>query len=165
MEDVLRIGIALLVGGALGIEREYRDKTAGFRTIILITVGATLFTMFSLRLGEPAEDAVRIAAGIVSGVGVLGAGVILRHRGEIVGITTAATIWLAAALGMGIGSGSYFTTAVAAGAVVIVPWLLPLLEFRVDRARETHTYAIRTEPTGAARAELKNQLDGHRLTL
>lgn len=164
MEDLLRVLAALLVGGAIGLEREYRDKAAGFRTIILITVGATLFTMFSLRLGGD-DDPVRIAAGIVSGVGFLGAGVILRHQGEIVGITTAATIWLTAGLGMGIGSGNYATTAIAASAVLIVLWLFPVLELRIDRARETHNYAIVTELTGRARAELKASLTEHDLLL
>ena len=164
MEDLLRVLAALLVGGAIGLEREYRDKAAGFRTIILITVGATLFTMFSLRLGGD-DDPVRIAAGIVSGVGFLGAGVILRHQGEIVGITTAATIWLTAGLGMGIGSGNYATTAISASAVLFVLWLFPVLELRIDRARETHNYAIVTELTGRARAELKASLTEHDLLL
>jgi len=159
---------ALVVGGAIGLEREYRDKAAGFRTIILITVGAALFTMFSLRLGgddDPVRIAAGIAAGIVSGVGFLGAGVILRHQGEIVGITTAATIWLTAGLGMGIGSGNYTTTAIAASAVLVVLWLFPVLEVRIDRARETHNYAIVTELTGRARGELKASLAEHDLLL
>ncbi|NND01774.1 MAG: MgtC/SapB family protein [Acidimicrobiia bacterium] len=165
MEDVLRIGLALLIGGLLGLEREYRDKTAGFRTISLITVGAALFTMYSLRLGAESEDPVRIAAGIVSGVGFLGAGVILRHQGRIVGITTAATIWLAAALGMGIGSGNYFTTIVAAGAVLTVLWVFPVLEFRIDRARESNTYKIVAEMGASTRIELKSLLQEHDLDL
>lgn len=165
MEDLLKVGIALLVGGLLGLEREYRDKTAGFRTISLITVGATLFTIFSLRLGESAEDPVRIAAAIVSGVGFLGAGVVLRHRGEIVGITTAATIWLAAALGMGIGSGNYLTTAIAAGAVLTVLWVFPIIEFRVDRARETNTYSITVEMTDSTHEQIRSALREHDLLL
>lgn len=165
MEDLLRVALALVVGGLLGLEREYRDKTAGFRTISLITVGATLFTIFSIRLGEPAEDPVRIAGAIVSGVGFLGAGVILRHRGEIVGITTAATIWLAAALGMGIGSGNYLTTSIAGAAVLTVLWVFPLIEFRVDRARETNTYSITAQMDDSTRDTIRAALNEHGLLL
>jgi len=73
LEDVIKLLLAILIGGLIGAEREFRDKAAGFRTIIFICVGATLFTLFSLKLGGD-EDPVRIAANIVSGVGFLGAG-------------------------------------------------------------------------------------------
>ena len=79
-EDVLKILLAVLIGGLIGAEREYRDKAAGFRTIILICVGATLFTILSFRLGGDG-DPTRIAANIVSGVGFLGVGAILRGPG------------------------------------------------------------------------------------
>jgi putative Mg2+ transporter-C (MgtC) family protein len=100
--DLLKLLFACLAGGLIGVEREFRDKSAGFRTLILICLGATLFTMMSPRfaaIGDPG----RIAAGIVSGIGFLGAGVILRDRGRIMGLTTAATIWMTAAIGMAIG--------------------------------------------------------------
>ena len=99
-EDILKLVFAVVVGGALGAEREFRDRAAGFRTIILICTGATLFTMFSVKLGGP-QDPARIAASIVSGVGFLGAGAIMRGPVRVVGLTTASTIWLAAALAWG----------------------------------------------------------------
>ena len=86
LEDVIKLLLAVLVGGVVGAEREFRDKAAGFGTIILICVGATLFSIFSLKLGSD-RDPVRIAANIVSGVGFLGAGVILQAGGRILGIT------------------------------------------------------------------------------
>jgi putative Mg2+ transporter-C (MgtC) family protein len=92
------------VGGIIGAEREFRHRAAGFRTIILICLGSTLFTMFSLRLGG-ATSPVRIVAHMVTGVGFLCAGVILEEGRRIVGLTTASTIWFTAALGMGIGGG------------------------------------------------------------
>ncbi|HQN43268.1 MAG TPA: MgtC/SapB family protein, partial [Anaerolineaceae bacterium] len=92
-EDLLKIVLAVLVGGLIGIEREYRDKAAGFRTLIFICVGAALFTILSVRLAGD-KDPTRIAASIVTGVGFLGAGVILRDGGRVIGLTTAAAIWL-----------------------------------------------------------------------
>jgi putative Mg2+ transporter-C (MgtC) family protein len=140
-EDLIKLLLAVLVGGLVGAEREFRDKAAGFRTIILICVGATLFTMFSLKLGG-GKDPVRIAANIVSGVGFLGAGVILQAGGRILGITTASTIWLAAALGMGIGGGYYLLSSVAAGIVLVVLWIFPKLEEWIDNIREWRTYEV-----------------------
>jgi putative Mg2+ transporter-C (MgtC) family protein len=100
MEDVVKIILAVAAGGLIGLEREFRDKAAGFRTLIFICMGAALFTIFSARLAGT-NDPTRIAANIVSGVGFLGAGVILREGGRVIGLTTAATIWLTAALGIG----------------------------------------------------------------
>jgi putative Mg2+ transporter-C (MgtC) family protein len=141
LEDVIKLLLAILVGGLIGFEREFRDKAAGFRTIILICVGATLFTIFSLKLGGDKEPT-RIAASIVSGVGFLGAGAILRDGGRIVGLTTASAIWLAAALGMGIGGGDYLLSGVAAGLILIVLWIFPKFEGWIDGIRETRTYQV-----------------------
>ena len=142
-EDVIKLLLAVLVGGLVGAEREFRDKAAGFRTIILICVGATLFTMFSLKLGGDI-DPVRIAASIVSGVGFLGAGAIMRAGDRVLGITTASTIWLAAALGMGIGGGYYLLSGAAAGIILLVLWVFPNLEQRIGniREREWRTYEV-----------------------
>ena len=140
-EEVIKLLLALLIGGLIGAEREFRDKAAGFRTIILICTGATLFTIFSLRLGAD-EDPVRIAASIVSGVGFLGAGVILRGEGRVVGLTTAATIWLSAALGMGIGGGQYRITISAAIVILIILWIFPQVEAWIDHLSESRFYTV-----------------------
>ena len=141
LDDVIKLLLAVLVGGLIGAERELRDKAAGFRTIILICIGAALFTIFSLKLGG-GVDPVRIAASIVSGVGFLGAGAILRDERRITGLTTASTIWLAAALGMGIGGGYFLFAGCAAVVVLIVLWVFPTVELWLDRAREYRTYEI-----------------------
>ncbi len=142
-EDIIKLLVAVLVGGLIGAEREFRDKAAGFRTIIFICVGATLFTIFSNKIGG-AGDPVRIAANIVSGVGFLGAGAIMRGEGRVMGLTTAATIWLAAALGMGIGGGYYLLASVSAVAILVVLWFFPPIEGWIDNARETRIYQITT---------------------
>lgn len=140
-EDVLKLAIAVVVGGIVGAEREYRDKAAGFRTIIFICVGATLFTIFSTKLAFRG-DPTRIAANIVTGIGFLGAGAILRHGNRIVGLTTASTIWFVAALGMGIGGGQFLFVAAATGAALVVLWIFPWFERFIDRASETRTYEV-----------------------
>ena len=138
----IKLGLALLVGGIIGLEREYQYKAAGFRTIILITLGSTLYTLFSISMAGTTDSPTRIASNIVTGIGFLGAGTILREGGRIGGLTTAATIWLAAALGMGIGAGQLEIVLVAAGVALIV-----LLVFRgvvnwLNRIREARTYTI-----------------------
>lgn len=140
-ENLIRVGMAVLVGGIIGAEREYQDKAAGFRTIILITLGSTLFTIFSLLL-DPENTQTRIAANIVTGIGFLGAGAIVRDGGRVAGLTTAATIWLAAALGMGIGAGElYFVLAVTAVTIFVLV-VFPRFEMRIDKIREARSYRI-----------------------
>ena len=123
IENVIKIGFAVLIGGIIGAEREFRDKAAGFRTIILITVGSTLFTIFSASM-DPGFTRTRVAANIVTGIGFLGAGAIVREHGRIGGLTTAATIWLAAALGTAAGLAEY---ALAVAAAVISLFVLGVL--------------------------------------
>jgi len=141
-EDFLKIALAIVAGGLIGIEREFRDKAAGFRTLIFICLGATLFTMLSTRLALD-KDPTRIAANIVTGIGFLGAGVILRDQGRVIGLTTAATIWLTAAIGMGIGGGEYAVSFAMLGASLIVLWFFPTVEGWIDNMREERTYEIR----------------------
>ena len=140
-EDLIKLGIAILVGGIVGAEREYRDKAAGFRTLILITVGSTLFTIFSLRM-DPGFTQTRIAANIVTGIGFLGAGAIIREHGRIGGLTTAATIWLSAALGMGIGAGELSFVLISTFVILVVLMVFPRLEHWIDHIRESRTYKI-----------------------
>ncbi|MCQ3938590.1 MAG: MgtC/SapB family protein [Chloroflexi bacterium] len=141
IENLIKVGMAVLVGGLIGAEREFQDKAAGFRTIILITLGSTLFTIFSLSM-DPGFTQTRIAANIVTGIGFLGAGAIVREGGRIAGLTTAATIWLAAALGMGIGAGSLYFVLAATGVTILVLIAFPKLEARIDRIRESRSYEI-----------------------
>lgn len=141
LENLVKVGIAVLAGGIIGAEREYQDKAAGFRTIILITVGSTLFTIFSMSIDRE-NSLSRIAANIVTGIGFLGAGAIVREGGRIAGLTTAAAIWLSAALGMGIGAGSLYFSLAATLVALLVLLAFPYLEARIDRVRETRTYRI-----------------------
>ncbi|MGH7504093.1 MAG: MgtC/SapB family protein [Longimicrobiales bacterium] len=131
-----RLALAAALGGAIGVDRERSGKPAGFRTNMLICVGAALLTELSLRVAASSRgadggiqaDPARIAAQIVSGIGFLGAGTILQSRGSVIGLTTAATLWVVAAIGMAVGAGQY-TMAVAGTVLVIIALiLLPPLE-------------------------------------
>ena len=107
--DIIKALTSLLVGMLLGAERELKDKAAGLRTITLICLGSTLFTLLSYKMGMgQSEDATRIASYVVSGIGFLGAGVIFKDGFSINGLTTASIIWIAAAIGMSIGFGQFF---------------------------------------------------------
>lgn len=141
IEDLIKICIAVLAGGLLGAEREFQDKAAGFRTIILITLGSALFTIFSLKM-DPGFTQTRIASNIVTGIGFLGAGAIVRERGRIGGLTTAATIWLSAALGMGIGAGEIYFSLAATAISIFVLLAFPYIELLIDRMREARLYKV-----------------------
>jgi putative Mg2+ transporter-C (MgtC) family protein len=137
---LLRLLMVIIVGGLIGAEREYRSKSAGFRTMILICLGSFLFTTFSKFVTVDSPD--RIASNIVTGIGFLGAGVIFKSDNRINGITTAATIWAVAALGMGIADGLYYLVLVSAAIVVSALLLLTRLEHVIDRINQSHTYKI-----------------------
>lgn len=119
--DLLSIILAIVLGAVIGLEREISGKAAGLRTNVLICLGAAVFTIISKQLVAGTNDSVaRIAAQIVTGVGFLGAGAIIQDRGGVHGLTTAATIWLVASIGMACGAGFYRLAVVAALLAILV---------------------------------------------
>jgi putative Mg2+ transporter-C (MgtC) family protein len=142
-----KLVIALLFGAIIGAEREYRSKAAGFRTVILVTLGSCLFTILSINLGGNGDEA-RIAANIVTGIGFLGAGAIYRDKISIRGITTATTIWISAANGMAIGCGEYslsiWVTCIAMTVLLSFSWFQRI----IDTVNQEKVYKITyTDPT------------------
>ncbi len=139
-EVVLRVALAGALGGAIGFERELRDREAGFRTHLLVSVGAALFTLVSAYGFRDFDygvatgitlDPTRIAAQIVTGIGFLGAGAIIRQGLSVRGLTTAATLWVVAAIGLAAGAG-YYSAAVATTVIVLVAlWPLRILAHRL----------------------------------
>jgi len=131
-EMILRLVMAVVLGGLVGWEREVYHKPAGFRTHILVCLGACLFTIISYTFpcdgNLRAVDPSRIASGIVMGVGFLGAGAILHEQGSVKGLTTAASIWVVAAIGMATGAGFYTGAIITAVLVVIVLFVLNKIE-------------------------------------
>lgn len=121
MQDILiKIFLALILGGILGMERQYHDKPAGYATNCLICLGAMLFTVLSEYMGAAGGDPGRISAQIVTGVGFIGAGSILRDGNKISGLTTAAGVWLVAAIGMAVGYGQYVLAALSAASILVI---------------------------------------------
>jgi len=137
--DIIKITIAFALGALLGIEREYRNKPAGFRTMILITVGATLFTILSNYI--PINND-RIAANIITGIGFIGAGVIFKEGLKVSGMTTAATIWMAAAVGMAVGYGAFYLATGVTLLILFTLILLMKLEAFFDGLRQVKYYKI-----------------------
>ena len=151
LELMLQIGLATLLAGAIGLERELGGKPAGLRTNILICIGSVLYTHLSLSMlsangGLAAgTDTTRVAAQIVTGVGFIGAGTILHARGAVVGLTSAATIWVVAAIGVAIGSGYYLEGVTTTLAVLVVLAGLGRVEKIVQTGLEILTISNRQE--------------------
>lgn len=137
---LFRLLIALAAGLLLGFEREIQRKAAGMRTIALICVSSTLFTIVGSHMPGGTGD--RIASNILTGVGFIGAGVIFRGGFTIDGITTAATIWISAAIGMAIGIGEYDLAWATVGIALLTLWGLSFVEDVINRRRDRKYYAI-----------------------
>jgi putative Mg2+ transporter-C (MgtC) family protein len=144
IELIKRLCLSALLGGALGFEREWRQKAAGLRTNILIAMGATLFTVMSIDVSTGSGgDSTRIASGIVTGIGFLGAGAIMRTGAGIKGLTTAAMIWVNAAVGVAVGGGEYRVATIATIVALVVLVLLDPVERALAR-RHRPRHASRT---------------------
>lgn len=133
-EIALRLGLAAVFGSILGIEREARLRPAGARDHALVALGAALFTVVGIVGFEGTLDTSRIASGVVTGIGFIGAGAILRSGLSVRGMTTAATLWMAAALGIALGCGLYAEGAIAVGLALAALILLQILSRRLQRA-------------------------------
>jgi putative Mg2+ transporter-C (MgtC) family protein len=163
-EELWRVVVAAGLGGAVGLERELREREAGFRTHLLVSVGSCLFTLVSAygfrEFGGSSVDPTRIAAQIVTGIGFLGAGAIIRQGFSVRGLTTAATLWVVAAIGMASGAG-YFSAAVITTALVLFTlWPLRIIAFRVvNRLRPETDRLIVQLSTGESPAPLIEKLE------
>src|SRR5688572_17614876 len=140
LETAIQLLISFVIGSAIGLEREYRSKAAGLRTMIMICVGSTIFTEISISIGGSSPD--RIASNIITGIGFLGAGVIFKDGLTISGITTATTIWIAAALGMAVGAGEYFIATLGSVAVLVVLTVFENFKLLISRHHQARTYKI-----------------------
>jgi putative Mg2+ transporter-C (MgtC) family protein len=134
---VCKLLLAAFLGGIIGLERELRGKPAGLRTNMLIAMGSALFTTISLQMAVNA-DPTRIAAQVVTGIGFIGAGVILREHGAVIGLTTAATIFVVAAIGVAVGAGLWWPSVVAAAIVLVTLLALVPIERKL-KTKWPHT--------------------------
>jgi putative Mg2+ transporter-C (MgtC) family protein len=141
VDVISKLLIAVLIGGIIGAEREYHNKSAGLRTLMLICLGSTLFTMFSMEIGKESSPD-RIAGGIVAGIGFVGAGVIFMGGTGINGVTTAATIWVTAALGMGVGAGHQYASLIGCIILIGILYVFTIIEKWMEGYNCSHTYKI-----------------------
>ena len=163
-EEILRLVVAAGLGGAVGLERELREREAGFRTHMLVSVGSALFTIASaygfrdfLTHGGSLvrTDPTRIAAQIVTGIGFLGAGAIIRQGFSVRGLTTAATLWVVAAIGLTAGAGYYSAAAITTLLVLVSLWPLRILAHRtIVRFRPETDRLLAQLPAGESPASL-----------
>jgi putative Mg2+ transporter-C (MgtC) family protein len=158
---VVKTLLAFVLGGIIGIDREYMNKAAGLRTLILICLGSCLFTIFSIVITEKSPD--RIASNIVTGIGFLGAGVIFKDDNRVKGLTTAASIWVTAAIGMGIGGGYYWAAVIGTVCTLLALNLLTFLEDWIDKVNQTREYRIMSPYTHEALSRFENLFRKHRL--
>jgi putative Mg2+ transporter-C (MgtC) family protein len=145
-EEAAQVSAAFIIGAIIGIEREFRSKPAGFRTMILICVGSCLYTILSKESNTVSPD--RIASNIVTGIGFIGAGVIFKEGITVNGLTTAALIWVTAALGMAIGYHHYSLAIVVSIMVVITLFVLEPVQRFINKFHRVKDYRIKTESIG-----------------
>jgi putative Mg2+ transporter-C (MgtC) family protein len=139
LPDIISMLMSVLCGGIIGFEREYKNKSTGFRTIVLITLGSTIFTIVS-RHGAGADD--RISANIITGIGFIGAGVIFKDRMSVMGLTTAAVIWTAAAIGMTTGIGYHSLAFVFTIITLAILVLVDKVESVIGNMNKNKVYKI-----------------------
>lgn len=163
---LLRLVMASALGGLVGLERELHGKPAGLRTNMFICAGAALFTLMSEMLGVRfGGDATRIASQIIPGIGFIGAGSIIRSRGSIHGLTTAATIFVLASIGMTVGGGFYWTAMFASVMMVLALSLLGWLEKRFALKRELRHYQVSGSELEPLTTAVMNVVREERLTI
>src|SRR5215813_6075355 len=160
----LKLVLAAILGGIIGIEREIRDKPAGLRTNIMICIGSTLFTSISTKVAQMlGGDPTRIAAQIITGIGFLGAGAVLHSHGFVLGLTTAATIWVVAGVGMALGSGMYTVAVFATGMSLITLYFLSFIEDKIQ-GRRSYSYSLVVTDLNQALASIHKVLQASSVT-
>src|SRR5215470_16524467 len=164
--DIGRLALAACLGGLIGLERQSKRRPAGLRTNLLICVGAALFTLLSDDLASAhTGDHTRIAAQIIPGIGFIGAGSILHARGSVTGLTTAATLFVVASVGMAAGGGLYLTAAFAAGLILISLRLLGKFERKMSLKAMLIAYEVTGRGTEPILAELNRILESEHRTM
>lgn len=155
--EVITVLISILCGSLLGIEREYHNKSAGFRTMILICLGSTLYTMVSQKMGISGSDD-RVAANIITGIGFIGAGVIFKNNFSVTGLTTASVIWISAAVGMMIGIREYQLGMVITVFVLVILSLFVYVETVIDIINHKRLFTLIFQNADIANLEMVEKM-------
>jgi putative Mg2+ transporter-C (MgtC) family protein len=161
---ILRLLLAAVLGGMIGLERQLRHKPAGLRTNMFICFGAAMFTVLSVKLAGVPADSARIAAQIIPGIGFIGAGSILHSRGSVTGLTTAATLFVVASVGMAAGGGLYITAVFGTILILIALTFLGNLESHFGLRLVLSTYEVLGRDTEALLTEVNRILNTEHLT-
>jgi putative Mg2+ transporter-C (MgtC) family protein len=160
-----RLLLAAALGGAVGLERQLRHRPAGLRTNMFICFGAAMFTVLSKQLAGVESDSARIAAQIIPGIGFIGAGSILHARASVTGLTTAATLFVVAGIGMAAGGGLYLTACFATVIILLALVLLGRMEAAFSLKSFTTTYQVTGSNVDAMLREVNRLLDAEQLTM
>ncbi len=160
-----RLLVAAVLGGIIGLERQLRHKPAGLRTNMFICFGAAMFTVLSKQLAATDADSTRIAAQIIPGIGFIGAGSILHSRGSVTGLTTAATLFVVASVGMAVGGGLYITAVFATVLILVALAVLGNLEGRFALKTTITTFEVTGANVEAMLREVNRILEGEKLTM
>jgi putative Mg2+ transporter-C (MgtC) family protein len=164
--DLFKIVIAIICGGIIGFERELKDKPAGLRTNILVSTGSCLFVIFALKVADMfSEDSGRIIGPIITGIGFLGAGTIIQARGSVRGLTSAATIWVVAGVGMCSGLGLFYLALLVSFVVVFILLFLGRVEYSFSEFwKKDSDVILLTKPNPAVIQQVRRVMEGMRIS-
>lgn len=167
---IIRLILAFLLGGLIGMERELHGRAAGLRTHILVCLGSSLIMltsihMFYLYRDVATIDPARIAAGVITGIGFLGAGAIIRFRASVRGLTTAASLWAVAGIGLAIGSGFYLGAYVTSAIVLFVLFFLTRLEKALGRKDWYRVIAVETKGGAQQLKDIRSVLSDYKVEI
>lgn len=169
-EVIIRLVLSAIIGGLIGMEREASNRPAGLRTHVLVTLGSALIMLVSLEgfkdpgTGLQTGDSARLAAQVVSGIGFLGAGTIMRTGDSIVGLTTAASLWVSAGIGLAIGNGYYMGGLLTAGIVILTLMSLAAFEKKVFKTKYKTLHVFSTSRSGLI-GEIGTLLGAHNINI
>lgn len=161
-DTFLKLFVSLLLGASIGAEREYKGRNIGFRTIILITLGSTFFTIISFIIGEK-NDPARVASNIVTGIGFLGAGAIFKDGVSVRGVTTASIIWISAAIGMACGIGQYELAIMVTVTVLLILLGFAWVQKFIDKYNKEIVYRITIENDLELKLEIEKNIKSYKL--
>lgn len=169
-EILLRIFLAFILSGAIGVERESRNHTAGLRTHILVCIGSTLVMLVSIHMfemyrGQTNLDPARLGAQVISGIGFLGAGTILKEGASIRGLTTAAGLWAVACIGLAVGTGFYMGAVIVAVTVVLTLTIIDKFEDRFLKSKHHYFITMRIENRPGQLGKIGNTMGEHDISI
>lgn len=179
-EIIIRILLALIIGGLIGYEREVQNRSAGLRTHILVCLGATIVSLLQIQMGNQAIEMIavnkelssvinidygRLGAQVITGVGFIGAGAIIHNKGNIKGLTTAATLWIVACLGLAIGMGAYFISIFAAIVILVIVVFLKRIENKFISKNVIENFIIRYIKEGEIEKEIEHFLERKKIKI